>query len=75
MPNVPDSQCQFLDKKNPGVIGQQIMADLPRNGVLPVEPAFTICGVDCFGPFEIKRGLQLKAMVSSLLAWPVELFA
>lgn len=56
MPNVPDSQCQFLDKKNPGVIGQQIMADLPRNGVLPNEPAFTRCGFDCFGPFEIKRG-------------------
>lgn len=32
------------------------MADLPRDRVLPDDPPFTNCGVDYFGPFEIKRG-------------------
>ncbi len=32
------------------------MVDLPQNRVSPDKPPFTYVGVDCFGPFEIKRG-------------------
>ena len=31
------------------------MADLPRNRVSD-GPPFTSVGVDCFGPFDVKRG-------------------
>lgn len=43
-------------RREHGVAGQQQMADLPRDRVLPDDPPFTNCGVDYFGPFEIKRG-------------------
>ena len=36
--------------------GHQRMADLPQDRVSPDEPPFTRAGVDCFGPFEVKRG-------------------
>ena len=39
-----------------GVPGSQQMADLPRNRISPDEPPFTSVGVDCFGPFNVKRG-------------------
>lgn len=32
------------------------MADMPLNRISPDEPPFTSVGVDCFGPFEVKRG-------------------
>ena len=37
-----------------GKVGKQIMADLPQDR-LKEEPPFTYCGVDMFGPFEIKE--------------------
>ena len=36
-----------------GKVGKQIMVDLPQDR-LKEEPPFTYCGVDIFGPFEIK---------------------
>lgn len=38
------------------VPASQQMADLPLNRISPDEPPFTSVGVDCFGPFEVKRG-------------------
>ncbi|KAI2647244.1 putative ABC transporter ATP-binding protein YnjD [Labeo rohita] len=32
------------------------MADLPHNRITPDEPPFSRVGLDCFGPFEVKRG-------------------
>ncbi len=37
----------------------QKMSDLPVDRVSPHQPPFTFVGVDCFGPFEIKRGRSL----------------
>ncbi|KAL3987991.1 21S rRNA GM methyltransferase [Sarotherodon galilaeus] len=45
-----------------GVAGQQQMADLPRDRVLPDDPPFTNCGVDYFGPYEIKRERLIKSV-------------
>lgn len=39
-----------------GTSGTQMMADLPRNRVVPDEPPFTRSGVDLFGLFNVKRG-------------------
>ena len=35
------------------------MADLPVERVTPDRPPFTFVGVDCFGPYEVKRGRSL----------------
>lgn len=32
------------------------MGNLPKDRVTPDKPLFTCVGVDCFGPFEVKRG-------------------
>ena len=49
--------CERL-KGKPGV---QQMADLPVERVTPDNPPFSYVGVDCFGPFVVKRGRsQLK---------------
>ena len=44
--------CRTLRGK-PGV---QQMADLPAERVTPAKPPFCYVGVDCFGPFLVKRG-------------------
>jgi hypothetical protein len=39
---------------------KQKMADLPKDRVTPGKPPFTNVGVDCFGPFTVKRGRHVK---------------
>ena len=57
-----------------GKIGKQTIADLPQDR-LKEEPPFTYCGVDIFGPFEIKeRRNILKRLGLFLHAWQVVLF-
>ena len=37
----------------------QKMADLPPDRITPDKPPFTFAGIDCFGPFVVKRGRSL----------------
>ena len=39
---------------------EQKMADLPSDRVTPDKPPFSFVGVDCFGPFIVKRGRSLE---------------
>lgn len=39
-----------------GKVGQQKMADLPLERILPDLPPFTNVGMDYFGPIEVRRG-------------------
>ena len=49
-----------------GKVGKQIMADLPQDR-LKEEPPFTYCGVDMFGPFEIKERRNTLKRYGALL--------
>jgi hypothetical protein len=46
-------------RKRQGPCGEQKMADLPKDQVIPNNPPFTFVGVDCFGPFLVKKGRSL----------------
>ncbi|XP_046558819.1 uncharacterized protein LOC124267876 [Haliotis rubra] len=39
--------------------GAQQMAQLPTDRVTPHRPPFTYVGIDCFGPFEVKRARSI----------------
>ena len=45
-----------------GKLGEQKMADLPEERVMPDKAPFTDVGVDYFGPQEVKRGRRLVKM-------------
>ena len=49
------SNC-FGCKQKQSPVGVQKMADLPGDRVTPGKPTFSFVGVDCFGPFLVKRG-------------------
>ena len=46
----------YDSKKRRAPVGEQKMADLPDDRVTPGKPPFAYVGVDCFGPFTVKRG-------------------
>ncbi|XP_015754706.1 PREDICTED: uncharacterized protein LOC107334287 [Acropora digitifera] len=48
------SRC-FSCRRRQALFGAQKMADLPAERVTPDKPPFTFVGVDCFGPFWVKR--------------------
>ena len=49
------SRC-FSCRRRQGPVGAQKMADLPVDRVTPDKPPFSFVGVDCFGPFWVRRG-------------------
>ena len=49
----------FDCKRRQSPVAEQKMADLPKSRVTPSKPPFTFAGVDCFGPFNVKRGRSL----------------
>ena len=46
----------FSCRKRHASPGIQKMSDLPTDRVQPDRPPFTYVGIDCFGPFVVKRG-------------------
>ena len=49
----------FDCRRRQAPLGEQQMADLPTDRVTPEKPPFTFVGVDCFGPFVVRRGRSL----------------
>ena len=49
------SSCFDCRRRN-APVGQQKMASLPQDRVSPSAPPFSHVGVDCFGPFNVRRG-------------------
>ena len=45
---------------------QQLMADVPKECLIPFEPPFTYTGVDFFGPFNVKRGRSAEKVYGCL---------
>ncbi|KAK3744013.1 hypothetical protein QZH41_004823 [Actinostola sp. cb2023] len=46
----------FDCRRRQAPVMQQKMASLPQNRTTPCKPPFTYVGVDCFGPFTVRRG-------------------
>ena len=49
----------FDCKRRQAPVLQQKMASLPEDRITPNKPPFTYVGVDCFGPFLVRRGRSM----------------
>ena len=49
------TECGFCRRHN-GRMGEQKMADLPKERILPDYPPFTNVGIDYFGPIVVSKG-------------------
>ncbi|KAK0145451.1 hypothetical protein N1851_015639 [Merluccius polli] len=58
------SNCGFC-RHHKGKLGEQKMADLPVERIIPDLPPFTNVGVDYFGPIKVKRGRSLEKRYGS----------
>ncbi|KAK3702238.1 hypothetical protein QZH41_005406 [Actinostola sp. cb2023] len=55
--SVPNAVNTCFDcRRRQAPVMQQKMASLPQNRTTPCKPPFTYVGVDCFGPFTVRRG-------------------
>ena len=54
-------------KRRQASVGEQKMADLPEHRVTRDKPPFTFVGLDCFGPFVVKRGSKSSQTICSFL--------
>ena len=49
----------FDCRRQQSPVAEQKMADLPKSCVTPSKPPFTYTRVDCFGPFNVRRGRSI----------------
>ena len=52
------SKCVSCRPRQAPLCSQKV-ADLPEDRVTPDKPPFTSVGIDCFGPFQVRRGRNL----------------
>ena len=58
-------KCVSCRKRNEAPM-QQLMADLPKERLIPFEPPFTYTGAAFFGPFHVKRGRRTEKVYGCL---------
>ena len=61
-------KCVSCRKHNEAPM-QQLMADLPKERLIPFEPPFTYTGVDFFGPFHVNRGRSTEKVYGCLFTF------
>ena len=58
-------KCVSCRRRNEAPM-QQLMADPPKERLIPYEPPFTYTGEEFFGPFHVKRGRSAEKVNACL---------